>query len=342
LRRGERIASSVSERSVNVHKEARAACADAFKDFMDEVYRAMSGEERDSLPNAVGPYVHAIVGHALGALPVFGEALAQTIADVHSQTPQGERFIQDPTRSDEIGDFALFLDEDGQLVSVCSPVLTRTRADGDDYWGILEMTGYQSYEVLTGPLAGRRFNASSRPLPSEPVYRPGAVLHAGSLTGATHEDAGERSDRGRVFLCHASEDKLAVRALYERLKASGFQPWLDEEDLLPGQDWDREIARAVRSAQVVLVCLSKRSEKRGYVQKEIRRALDVAEEQPEGTIFLIPVKLEDCAVPDRLAAWQWVDLHSERGYHKLEAALGAAVGAVQGNAPANAQGHSST
>jgi TIR domain len=143
--------------------------------------------------------------------------------------------------------------------------------------------------------------------------------------GATSDAAEKRPDGGRVFMCHASEDKLAVRDLYKRLTASGYRPWLDEEDLLPGQNWDREITRAVRAAQVVLVCLSKRSEKRGYVQKEIRRALDVAEEQPEGTIFLIPVRLEDCAVPDRLAAWHWVDLHSERGYSKLEAALESAM-----------------
>ncbi|MCP4658931.1 MAG: TIR domain-containing protein, partial [bacterium] len=45
----------------------------------------------------------------------------------------------------------------------------------------------------------------------------------------------------RVFLCHATEDKPAVRALYQRLKNAGVSAWLDEEDLLPGQDWRLEI-----------------------------------------------------------------------------------------------------
>src|SRR5258706_14627645 len=40
-----------------------------------------------------------------------------------------------------------------------------------------------------------------------------------------------------LFLCHSSRDKAAVRALYRRLKDDGFDPWLDEEKLLPGQDW---------------------------------------------------------------------------------------------------------
>ena len=124
-----------------------------------------------------------------------------------------------------------------------------------------------------------------------------------------------------VFLCHASEDKTAVRSLRTMIEQWGHDPWLDEEKLLPGQDWDREIRRAVERADVVIVCLSSRSEKRGYVQKEIKRALDVADEQPEGSIFLIPVKLTECSVPDRLSKWHWVDLSIGGGTSKLEAAL---------------------
>jgi len=43
----------------------------------------------------------------------------------------------------------------------------------------------------------------------------------------------------RVFLCHASQDKPIVRELYQRLDAEGWiDPWLDEEKLLPSQDWN--------------------------------------------------------------------------------------------------------
>lgn len=125
-----------------------------------------------------------------------------------------------------------------------------------------------------------------------------------------------------VFLCHASDDKHVVRELYEALQRDGFDPWLDEENLLPGQDWNYEISRAVRDSDVVIVCLSEDSVgKTGYIQKEIRFALDVADEQPEGAIFIIPVKLEECDVPVRLSHWHWVNLVEANGYTRLIAAL---------------------
>ncbi|MFN8383067.1 MAG: SUMF1/EgtB/PvdO family nonheme iron enzyme [Anaerolineales bacterium] len=113
----------------------------------------------------------------------------------------------------------------------------------------------------------------------------------------------------RVFLCHASQDKPAVRKLHRYLKQHGIQPWLDQEDLLPGENWEVEIPRALNASDVILVCLSKNSvNKEGYVQKEISFALDKALEKPDGTIFIIPAKLEDCDVPKRLNRFQWVDL----------------------------------
>ncbi len=63
----------------------------------------------------------------------------------------------------------------------------------------------------------------------------------------------------RAFLCHSSGDKAAVRDLHLRLKADGFIPWLDEENLIAGQDWEREIRKAVRQSDTVIVCLSRNS-----------------------------------------------------------------------------------
>lgn len=122
----------------------------------------------------------------------------------------------------------------------------------------------------------------------------------------------------KVFLCHASQDKPAVRTLYLFLRQHGIDAWLDEAKIKPGQAWRVEIPKAIRESDAIVVCLSTGSiTKEGYVQKEIRDALDVADEKPEGTVFIIPARLDECTVPERLRGWQWVDLFREWGHDWL-------------------------
>lgn len=128
----------------------------------------------------------------------------------------------------------------------------------------------------------------------------------------------------RVFLCHSSKDKPEIRVLYKKLSDNGTEPWLDEEDILPGQDWELEIPKAVRRSDVVLVCLSQQAvSSSGYIHKEIKYALDIADQQPEGTIFIIPLRLQDCEVPERLKRWHWVNYFDDKdkGYKMLISAL---------------------
>jgi hypothetical protein len=131
----------------------------------------------------------------------------------------------------------------------------------------------------------------------------------------------------RVFLCHSSGDKPAVRELYRRLNAEGWiDVWLDEEKLLPGQDWDYEIEKALDKSDAVIVTLSAGSvSKEGYIQKELRFVLDLALEKPEGTIFILPVRLEDCERPRRLRSIQGIDYfppeRHEAAYARLRQSL---------------------
>jgi TIR domain len=131
----------------------------------------------------------------------------------------------------------------------------------------------------------------------------------------------------RVFLCHASQNKPVVRELYQRLLAEGWiDPWLDEEKLLPGQDWNLEIEKAVESADAVINCVSSVSVgKEGYVQREVRRVLDIALEKLEGSIYVIPMRLDDCEIPRQLRNRQFLDYFPESkrdsSYDKLKKSL---------------------
>ena len=125
----------------------------------------------------------------------------------------------------------------------------------------------------------------------------------------------------KVFLCHAHSDKDTVKALYARLKREAVDVWLDKEKLLPGADWEYEIRKAVRESDVVIVCLSKQFNQAGFRQKEVRIALEEADKKPEGEIFIIPARLEECDNLDSLSRWHWVDLFESDGFQRLILAL---------------------
>lgn len=129
----------------------------------------------------------------------------------------------------------------------------------------------------------------------------------------------------RVFLCHSSNDKPAVRELYEQLILEGWlDVWLDEMKLLPGQEWDIEIEEAVENADAVIVFLSNNSiTKRGYVQKELNSVLNIAEYNPEGEIFIVPILLEPCEIPRRLKRYQYQEYFNDvpRAFSRLLSSL---------------------
>jgi hypothetical protein len=122
----------------------------------------------------------------------------------------------------------------------------------------------------------------------------------------------------QVFLSYARPDESRVRRIHARLQHEGINCWLDREDIAPGAAWEDEVKHALRRAKLVLVCLSKQSTARdGFLQKEIRWALDAWNHKAPGQIFLIPVKLEECDIDDQLGQFHWVDLWEDRGWQRL-------------------------
>lgn len=130
-------------------------------------------------------------------------------------------------------------------------------------------------------------------------------------------------EQAQIFLCYAKEDQKQVELLYNRLKKEGLRVWLDEKELLPGQNWEVEIKRAIRESSFFIACLSKNAvTKKGFLNREIREAQRIWEEQPEGKVYLIPALLEPCDVPDGLRHLQWVNVSTEEGIEQLLISLG--------------------
>jgi hypothetical protein len=122
----------------------------------------------------------------------------------------------------------------------------------------------------------------------------------------------------RIFLLHARRDAEAVRRLYRRLVREGANVWLDQEELLPGQDWVYVIHKALHGSDMVIVCLSRQfNQEGGYRHEELRIALEKANAIDAEQIFIVPVRLEPCDMPESLRRWQRVDLFETGGYKRL-------------------------
>jgi hypothetical protein len=97
---------------------------------------------------------------------------------------------------------------------------------------------------------------------------------------------------------------------------------MDTKDLLPGQDWELAIKNAIQQADFFIVCLSTQSPtKRGYLQRELRRAQELWNEKLEDDIYLIPLRIDNCEVPQSLCRFQWVDLYDDIGFSRLLKAI---------------------
>ena len=121
-----------------------------------------------------------------------------------------------------------------------------------------------------------------------------------------------------VFLCYAHSDQETVSHLYRRLMVNRVHAWLDSESLQPGQNWQREIRKAILNSDVVLICLSQKfNEQHGYRHEELKLALEKANLLDTGEIFVIPVRLEKCDMPKSLSHLHRVDLFEPRGFKKL-------------------------
>jgi hypothetical protein len=131
----------------------------------------------------------------------------------------------------------------------------------------------------------------------------------------------------QVFIAYVQEDLRAVRKLCRVFEEHGFDPWLDKEKLMPGQNWPRAIETAIHTSDFVVACFSHRSvSKRGSFHAELRFALSAATQVPLDEVFLIPLRLDACVVPPKITKQtQYVNLFPNwaRGCRKMLAVMNA-------------------
>lgn len=98
------------------------------------------------------------------------------------------------------------------------------------------------------------------------------------------------------FIAHAGPDTAEAEELH-RLLAPSARVFLDSQTVLPGDDWDTELASGQKRSLVTVVLVSSRSGAAYYQREEIAAALAMAREDKQRH-RVVPVYLQEVSGPE--------------------------------------------
>jgi TIR domain len=125
------------------------------------------------------------------------------------------------------------------------------------------------------------------------------------------------SGQPRAFIEYDQVDSEFALRLARDLQAAGAPIWIDQLEVVPGQNWLSATQEAVAEAPVMIVVLSPASVK----SDSVRDLVQMSRSQGKP---VIPVMLEDCEVPVELRNIVFADFRTDyaRGLRSLVRALG--------------------
>jgi hypothetical protein len=124
---------------------------------------------------------------------------------------------------------------------------------------------------------------------------------SGGTRPAAGAGASAPSSRGHAFISYVREDSGEVDTLQKTLEEAGIPVWRDTSSLWPGENWSAKIRNAIRSdALVFIACFSTHSaaRQRSYQNEELLLAIDQLRTRRPDEPWLIPVRFDDCDIPD--------------------------------------------
>lgn len=131
---------------------------------------------------------------------------------------------------------------------------------------------------------------------------------------AASAKAGPEMEDGAVFLSYAREDGDAVATLKAKLEAQGCVVWFDRERNHAGDDFERNMERAIKEkASVFVSCVSEATEAKGlgWCHRERKWAAKRSEFFSEGEIFYVPTSLDGVEMPFQREPAVFAEAHCE-------------------------------
>jgi len=114
-----------------------------------------------------------------------------------------------------------------------------------------------------------------------------------------------------IFISYAREDFQASERLRNDLQQMGYRDvWKDVYEIVAGVEWEPEIRSAMEKHPFIVSCLSRSALSRPrFFRQEMAVALEL---HRGGGSHLIPVRFDDCVLPEELTKYHFIDLFPDR------------------------------
>jgi CheY-like chemotaxis protein len=139
------------------------------------------------------------------------------------------------------------------------------------------------------------------------------------------KDMDENDLPSQIFLSYARSDQRIVEEIYQSLSLD-YKPWMDVHDIIGGEDWLHAIYSAIDACELFIPVLSNNSvTRRGVIVQEVKRALDKWNGMLPSDIYVIPLRIDDCPIPELVKKLHVIDWKEGKGTDKLLRAIRAGL-----------------
>jgi TIR domain len=112
-----------------------------------------------------------------------------------------------------------------------------------------------------------------------------------------------------VFICFSSKDEAIARGVVEFLESVGLKCWISLRDVLPGDNYQESIVKAIEAAQAIVFLFSESSNLSGEIRKEL--SIGGSVNTPVFPLRLSPI-VATGALRYELATRQYIDIFPDR------------------------------